>query len=130
MAKASKPRTGKADKDIGHRIRLRRVEIKMSQTALADELGMSFQQIQKYETGINRVHASQLQQIAIALGVPVAFLYDGSTASEAQQEVETILALDAKFGLRLLRAYTSIKSRKLRRGLVTLTEAIADGGPS
>jgi transcriptional regulator with XRE-family HTH domain len=118
------------DKDIGQRIRLRRVEIKMSQQAFAAELGLSFQQIQKYETGINRVNAPQLQQIATALRVPVSFFYEGSTASEKQQEVEGLLALDPALSLRLLRAYTSIKSRQLRRNLVALTEALAADGNS
>ena len=65
-------RVGQADKDIGQRIRLRRVEIEMSQQSLADELGLAFQQVQKYETGINRVTAPRLQHIATTLRVPIS----------------------------------------------------------
>jgi transcriptional regulator with XRE-family HTH domain len=122
------PRAGKADKDIGQRMRLRRIEIKMSQQALAPSLGVTFQQIQKYEMGINRVNAPRLQQIATALGVNVTFFYDGSTASEKQQEVESLLSPDAQFSLRLLRAYKSIESPQLRRSFVTLAETLADNG--
>ena len=100
----------------------------MSQHALADELGLSFQQVQKYEMGINRVNTQRLQQIATALRVPISFFYDGANASAKQQEVESLLALDATLGLRLLRAYASIKSPSLQRSLLTLTEELARVG--
>ena len=67
---------GKPDIELGKRIRLRRVEQKISQVELGDKLGVSFQQVQKYEKGVNRVGAA-LQQIATALDVPVTFFYDG-----------------------------------------------------
>ena len=119
------PRVGPADKDIGQRIRLRRAEVEMSQHALAGELGLSFQQIQKYEMGVNRVNAQRLQQIATALRVPISFFYN---ANAKQQEVESLLALDATLGLRLLRAYASIKSPSLQRSLLMLTEELARVG--
>jgi transcriptional regulator with XRE-family HTH domain len=126
MAKPPKHRrVGQADKDIGQRIRLRRVEVGMSQQTLAEVLGLAFQQVQKYEIGINRVTAPRLQQIATALCVPISFFYDAAKGSEKQQEVESLLALDATLGLRLVRAYRSIKSRSLQRNLVALTEALA-----
>jgi transcriptional regulator with XRE-family HTH domain len=125
MAKTPKPRAEQADRDIGQRIRLRRVEVEMTQHALSRELGISFQQVQKYEMGINRVNAPRLQRIATALRVPVSFFYDGSKSSVKQQEVESLLFEGAELSLRLLRAYSTIKSTKLQRSLVMLIEALA-----
>ena len=76
-AKKMKQRSaGKPDIELGKRIRLRRVEQKISQAELGDKLGVSFQQVQKYEKGVNRVGAARLQTIATALDVPVTFFYD------------------------------------------------------
>jgi transcriptional regulator with XRE-family HTH domain len=79
---------GKPDIELGKRIRLRRVEQKISQAELGDKLGVSFQQVQKYEKGVNRVGAARLQQIATALDVPVTFFYDGD---DKAREVESLL---------------------------------------
>ena len=118
-----KPRSaGKSDIELGKRIRLRRVEIKISQSELADKLGVSFQQVQKYEKGVNRVGAHRLQQIASALNVPITFFYDGDGK---QREVESLLFLDSSFSLRLLRSYAKIKDQAIQRHLVTLIESIA-----
>lgn len=77
-AKRMKQRSaGKPDIELGKRIRLRRVEMKVSQAELGEKLGVSFQQVQKYEKGVNRVGAARLQQIATALDVPVTFFYYG-----------------------------------------------------
>src|SRR5260370_7994166 len=77
-AKKMKQRSaGKPDIELGKRIRLRRVEQHISQADLGDKLGVSFQQVQKYEKGVNRVGAARLQQIATALDVPLTFFYDG-----------------------------------------------------
>jgi transcriptional regulator with XRE-family HTH domain len=100
----------------------------MSQQALAGALGVTFQQIQKYEVGVNRVNAPRLQQIAISLRVPISFFYDWSKGSDKQQEVESLLALDAALSLRLLRPYSSIKSSQLQRSFVILAETLADDG--
>jgi transcriptional regulator with XRE-family HTH domain len=113
---------GKPDVELGKRIRLRRVEIDISQTELADKLGVSFQQVQKYEKGVNRVGAARLQQIAIALDVPIAFFYDGDGKS---REVESLLFIDSSFSLRLLRAYSKIKDQAVKRQFVSLIENIA-----
>ena len=99
-AKKMKQRSaGKPDIELGKRIRLRRVEQKISQAELGDKLGVSFQQVQKYEKGVNRVGAARLQQIATALDVPVTFFYDGDGKA---REVESLLFLDSAFSLRLL----------------------------
>ena len=114
---------GKPDIEMGKRIRLRRVEQKISQADLGEKLGVSFQQVQKYEKGVNRVGAARLQQIANALSVPVTFFYDGDGKN---REVESLLFLDSAFSLRLLRAYSRIKDQTVQRQLVVLMEAIAD----
>src|SRR6266550_488295 len=91
-AKKMKQRSaGKPDIELGKRIRLRRVEQKISQAELGDKLGVSFQQVQKYEKGVNRVGAARLQQIATALDVPVTFFYDGDGKA---REVESLLFFD------------------------------------
>ena len=113
---------GKPDIEMGKRIRLRRVEQRISQAELGQKLGVSFQQVQKYEKGVNRVGAARLQQIATALDVPVTFFYDGDGKS---REVESLLFLDSAFSLRLLRAYSKIKDQTVQRQLVSLMESIA-----
>ena len=113
---------GKPDVELGKRIRLRRVEIDISQSELADKLGVSFQQVQKYEKGVNRVGAARLQQIATALDVPITFFYDGDGKS---REVESLLFIDSSFSLRLLRAYSKIKDQAVQRQFVSLIESIA-----
>jgi transcriptional regulator with XRE-family HTH domain len=122
-AAVAKPRSaGKPDIELGRRIRLRRVELEISQSELAEKLGVSFQQVQKYEKGLNRVGAHRLQQTATALDVPITFFYDGDGKS---REVESLLFLDSSFSLRLLRAYTKIKDQTVQRQLVSLIESIA-----
>ncbi len=122
-AKKMKQRSaGKSDIELGKRIRLRRVEQKISQAELGEKLGVSFQQVQKYEKGVNRVGAARLQQIAAALDVPVTFFYDGDSKA---REVESLLFLDSAFSLRLLRAYSKIKDQTVQRQLVSLMESIA-----
>jgi transcriptional regulator with XRE-family HTH domain len=119
----SNPRsTGKYDNELGKRIRLRRVELGISQSELADKLGVSFQQVQKYEKGVNRVGAARLQQVATALDVPVTFFFDGDGKS---REVESLLFIDSSFSLRLLRAYSSVQSQAVQRQFVSLIESIA-----
>jgi len=118
VAKKMKQRSaGKSDIELGKRIRLRRVEQRISQAELGGQLGVSFQQVQKYEKGVNRVGAARLQQIATALDVPVMFFYDGDNKA---REVESLLFLDSAFSLRLLRAYSRIKDQGVQRQLVTL----------
>lgn len=115
--------SGKSDVEMGKRIRLRRVEQKMSQAELGDALGVSFQQVQKYEKGVNRVGASRIQQIATALKVPVTFFYD---EVKGTREVESLLFLDSSFSLRLLRAYSKITDQSVQRHFVTLMESVAN----
>jgi transcriptional regulator with XRE-family HTH domain len=110
------------DVNLGQRIRLRRTEIDMSQAELGKKLGVSFQQIQKYEKGINRVGATRLQEICKALGVEHDFFYE---TDRSAREVDSLLFLDSKFSLRLLKAYSSIQDQRVQRQMVSLMEAIA-----
>jgi transcriptional regulator with XRE-family HTH domain len=118
--------TGKSDIELGKRIRLRRLEQDISQAELGDKLGVSFQQVQKYEKGVNRVGAARLQTIATALDVPVTFFYDGDVKA---REVDSLLFIDSGFSLRLLRAYAKIKNVTVQRQLVSLMESIAAAHP-
>jgi transcriptional regulator with XRE-family HTH domain len=126
------------DKYVGSRVRMRRIMLGMSQEKLGEALGLTFQQVQKYEKGTNRVGASRLQQISEILQVPVSFLFDGGPSGAASADgfgegsspayVSDFLATSE--GLALTRAFTRITDAKLRRSIVELVEQIAAGeGP-
>ena len=122
-SKSTSPRSAvSADIEMGRRIRLRRAEKGISQIELAGHLGLSFQQMQKYEKGINRIGAARLPQIAEMLGVDIPFFYDGDGK---EPDVDSLLVVNSVFSLRLLRAYTAIKDKAVRRQLVILVEMIA-----
>jgi transcriptional regulator with XRE-family HTH domain len=114
--------TADADIEIGRRIRLRRREKGISLRELAGHLGLTFQQVQKYEEGTNRVGAARLQQVAKMLGVEIPFFYDGDGK---EPDVDSVLILNSASSLRLLRAYTAIKGRAVQIQLVNLVEMIA-----
>jgi transcriptional regulator with XRE-family HTH domain len=121
------------DKYVGSRVRMRRIMLGMSQEKLGAALGLTFQQIQKYEKGTNRVGASRIQQIAEVLQVPVSFLFEGGPTSSPDKDnsgegtspsyVSDFLATSE--GLALTRAFTRIADGKLRRSIVDLVEQIA-----
>ena len=120
------------DRHVGGRVRMRRMMIKMSQEKLGDALDLTFQQVQKYEKGTNRIGASRLQQIAGILGVPVDFFFNGAPSGEtpadgfAEQAAPTYEAdLLTADGLKLLRAFHVIKDQKVRRRLVELAQALS-----
>jgi transcriptional regulator with XRE-family HTH domain len=112
---------------------MRRIMLGMSQEKLGDALGLTFQQIQKYEKGTNRVGASRLQQIADVLQVPVSFMFEGIPAgaptatgfAEAPSTGYISDFLATSEGLALTRAFTRINDAKLRRSIVDLVEQIA-----
>jgi transcriptional regulator with XRE-family HTH domain len=116
------------DIDVGRRIRAQRLVRGMSQTDLASRIGITFQQVQKYEKGVNRVGAGRLTRIAEVLGVPVAFLF-GATDSGAPAfghgANEAFAFLETAGALRLVHAYADIKNPRIRRALVTLAEQIS-----
>jgi len=122
------------DKYVGSRVRMRRIMLGMSQEKLGEALGITFQQIQKYEKGTNRIGASRLQQISSILQVPVAFFFDGAPnapgqshdgLSEAPSPAYVSDFLATSDGLALTKAFMGIKDAKLRRRIVDLVEQIA-----
>lgn len=112
------------DADMGGKIRKRRLEIGMSQTTLGESLGVSFQQIQKYEKGTNRASAGRLAAIAKVLDVSMDYFY-GKT--KPMKHKPSFNDLDP-MAERALRAYARIESQQLRRQLVHLAEALAGEG--
>ena len=121
------------DKHVGARVRMRRMMVQMSQEKLGESLGITFQQIQKYEKGTNRIGASRLQQISIVLGVPVAFFFEGAPTvgpevdgvSEAHSPAYVADFLATSDGLSLTRNFMRISDPKVRRKIVDLVTAIA-----
>ncbi len=122
------------DKHVGSRVRMRRMLAGISQEKLGDALGLTFQQVQKYEKGANRISASRLQQIAKMLDVPVAFFFDGAPAgdtlgdnfvdSAATTYISEFLATSE--GVQLTKAFTRIKSGRVRRRIIDVVEALAE----
>src|SRR3981081_3923836 len=121
------------DKHVGSRVRMRRMMLSMSQEKLGGALGLTFQQVQKYEKGTNRIGASRLQQISQILQVPVAFFFEGAPTfhpqedgmSEAPSPAYVSDFLATSDGLALTKAFMEIKQPKLRRRIVDLVEEIA-----
>ena len=121
------------DKHVGSRVRMRRMMVGMSQEKLGDALGLTFQQVQKYEKGTNRIGASRLQQISHILQVPVAFFFEGSppASGDGEQNLDGAPSpayvsdfLATSDGLALTKSFMRIKDVKLRRRIVDLVEQI------
>jgi len=123
-----KRRAGAEDVEIGRRIRALRLQRGMSQSQLAEAIGLTFQQVQKYEKGANRVSAGRLQRIADVLGVPVTFFYSGmgTRTKKADAQSAGIALIQTKGATRLLRSYADISSRSTKYALVVLAEALRD----
>jgi transcriptional regulator with XRE-family HTH domain len=123
------------DKHVGSRVRMRRMMLGMSQEKLGNALDLTFQQVQKYEKGTNRIGASRLQQIAQILQVQVAFFFEGAPTigagsrvdgmSEAPSPAYVCDFLASSDGLALTKAFMRIADSKLRRRIVDLVEQIA-----
>ena len=116
------------DRHVGLRIRMRRKEMGVSQERLAEALGITFQQVQKYERGANRVSASKLWEIAGALRTPVGYFYDGleGQAGSASQQTTAQAFLSSSEGLELLAAFPRIVEPAIRRKLVELVRVVAE----
>ena len=128
MAKQPNP----IDSHVGGRVRMRRILAGLSQEKLGDALGVTFQQVQKYEKGTNRIGASRLQQISRVLEVPPSFFFEGASTGEPgtrasfSETSEVVDFLSTVEGLHLNRAFASIKDLKIRRKVVELVISIAD----
>ena len=129
----SKKKPNPIDIHVGSRIRLRRNMVGMSQERLGEKLGITFQQIQKYEKGTNRVGASRLQNISSILNVPVSFFFEdapgGAKVEGLSEESATTYVVDflsSTEGLRLNRAFVRISDPKVRSRIIDLVRALAD----
>ena len=118
------------DTHVGNRVRMRRLILSMSQEKLGDAIGLTFQQVQKYEKGTNRMGSSRLQQIANVLKVPVTFFFEGTPGQSKLDGKAPSPAYVSNFlatsdGLALTKAFMRIKDAKLRRSIVKTVEVIA-----
>lgn len=124
------------DKHVGSRVRMRRMMLEMSQTELGNNIGLTFQQVQKYEKGTNRIGAGRLHEIARILKVPISFFFEGSPREPGEPRggrSDTDLAplptyvtdfLATSDGLALTKAFMQIKDANLRRRIVSLVQEI------
>lgn len=121
------------DRKLGQRVRARRLEIGMSQERLAELLGVTFQQVQKYEKGVNRIAASRLFDISSALDMSVSRFFEGLTGRIASGVAEPSKdyiddALATPEGTQLMALFASIKSVKVRRRVIELVKALVEEG--
>lgn len=132
----SKKQPNPIDRHVGARVRMRRMMLGMSQEKLGKAIGLTFQQVQKYEKGTNRIGSSRLVQIGSILQVQVEFFFDGAprppgypgigkTAALPPQPAYISDFLSSTDGLNMTKAFTSVKSPKLRRSIADLVEIIA-----
>jgi transcriptional regulator with XRE-family HTH domain len=136
--KENKKKPNPTDLHVGSRIRLRRNLLGMSQEKLGERLGITFQQIQKYEKGTNRVGASRLQAIATILGVPVSFFFEAAPGGEAgaadRHSADMWSASAIEFctsaeGLQLNRAFMRVRDGRVRRRIIELVKSLASDEP-
>lgn len=113
-----------ADQQVGASMRMRRISLEISQERLATQLGISFQQVQKYEKGTNRISAGRLQSIASILGVSVSTLFGTPDVDDATSPTADIVPMSLQ-AIKLLKAYQQIESEDVRRGLLALVLALA-----
>ena len=118
------------DMHVGSRVRMRRLMLRISQEELADALDLSFQQVQKYEKGMNRIGASRLEHISRFLQVPISFFFEGASGASAtsKEDARSLVLMDdfvsSPEGLRLVQSFTQIEDADVRRRIVDLVQAI------
>ena len=111
---------------VGHNVRICRLQKKLTQGELGRRIGVSFQQVQKYENGANRIGAGRLTQIAGVLGVPLSALFDGAAAAAGNSGLQSVREMVSRpRALRLLQAYDRIKDRQIAAAILTLVETLA-----
>ncbi|MBS0274895.1 MAG: helix-turn-helix transcriptional regulator [Proteobacteria bacterium] len=124
------------DVQVGTRVRLRRMLIGMSQEKLGEMLGLTFQQVQKYEKGVNRIGAGRLFQVAHILGVPIDYFYEGVNgvsegapgfAEPGSGSPPVMEFLSSGEGLQLSLAFMKIKDPKVRKRVLDLVKSLSDG---
>jgi transcriptional regulator with XRE-family HTH domain len=126
-AKPDPRRATPVDVTVGRNVRIWRMARGLSQTQLGDRIGVTFQQVQKYESGGNRISTGRLTKIARVLGVGVMTLLDGADQAEAPAEVHSRVLIQNSRALRLAQAFAAIpqSERKLRASLVVFVEQVA-----
>lgn len=107
---------------IGKKLKIRRIELNLTQTEIANAAGVTFQQVGKYEKGLNRITPGRLSRLAAVLRVPKSFFYEDGKDSP---EITTVLAGENTMGVRLLQAFSNIQSEIVQKGIVQMVEAIA-----
>lgn len=120
------------DTHVGHRLKLRRTELGLSQQVIAERLGLTYQQLQKYEAGRNRIGAGRLYEIAGVLGVPLRYFYEGvAGAAQASRDAAdrdlagpSVLSVDA---IKFVLAYRRIRNRAMRRQIEHLIKELVEG---
>lgn len=121
------------DVHVGSRVRLRRMLVGLSQEKLGDSMGLTFQQIQKYEKGVNRIGASRLFRLSQVLDVPVQFFFEGMPViegpvamgmAEPKQEAFLYEFLNTRDGLELNRAFVKVTDTEVRRSLIDLVRSL------
>lgn len=129
----NKKKPNPIDTHVGSRIRMRRNMLGMSQEKLGENLGITFQQVQKYEKGANRVGASRLQAIASIMNVPVAFFFEDAPGQPTSpgggfaedHEIDPVIAFsNSAEGLQLNRAFVKIGDAKVRRRIIDLVKSL------
>jgi transcriptional regulator with XRE-family HTH domain len=133
-----KKQANPVDAHVGHRVRLRRMLVGMSQERLGELLGLTFQQVQKYEKGVNRIGAGRLFEMSEILGVPVSFFYEDIDAGTSQsgpgfaegakgESAPSVMEfISSGEGLQLSLAFMRIKDVKVRRKILDLVRSLAD----
>ena len=119
------------DEHVGQRVRFQRMILGMSQDKLGEALGLTFQQVQKYEKGANRIGASRLWAISKTLGVPVNFFFEGLTESQAAGFAEGAESWGGEFvasaeGMQLCRFFSAIEQPQVRKRLLDLVKSLAE----
>ncbi len=124
------------DAQVGSRVRIRRMLIGMSQERLGELLGLTFQQVQKYEKGVNRIGAGRLFEVSRILGVPIDFFYEGVSTqgeggfSESEAAPPVMEFVSSGEGLQLSLAFMKIKDPKVRKRVLDLVKILAEEGSS
>jgi transcriptional regulator with XRE-family HTH domain len=130
VAIAAKKQANPIDIQVGNRVRIRRMLIGMSQERLGDLLGLTFQQVQKYEKGVNRIGAGRLFEVSRILNVPVDFFYEGvNDAAQGANEIDGAPVMDfvsSGEGLQLSLAFMKIKDAKVRKRVLDLVKSLAE----
>ncbi len=136
MTKPKTKRPNPIDVHVGSRLRMRRMMLGMSQVKLGEAFGVTFQQVQKYEKGVNRMGSSRLQQAANILGVTVPFFFEGATGGtykpdgSAPSPAYVNEFVSSEDGLRLIKAFARLPRPALRQRIVAVVREIAgDNGP-